>query len=72
MLTFRHGRNHGAASLQPLLSPLLVYAGIALGAIGARGPEHAMTVLQDELRSTLGQLGCASIRQLPEFLIRDD
>ncbi len=44
----------------------------ALGAIGARGPEHLIAVLQDELRATLGQLGCPSIRQLPEFLIRDE
>jgi len=44
----------------------------ALGALGARGPAHVMTVLQNELRSTMGQLGCPSIRQLPEFLIRDE
>jgi len=43
----------------------------ALGALGALGPAHAITVLQDELRSTMGQLGCPSIRQLPEFLIRE-
>jgi L-lactate dehydrogenase (cytochrome) len=44
----------------------------ALGALGARGPAHAMSVLRDELRSTMGQLGCPSIRQLPEFLIRGE
>lgn len=44
----------------------------ALGAIGARGPEHAMHVLQAELRSTLGQLGCPSLAQLPEFLIQTE
>jgi len=43
----------------------------ALGAIGADGAGHAMTVLQKELGSTLGQLGCPSIRRLPEFLIRE-
>jgi len=42
----------------------------ALGALGARGPLHAMTVLQAELRSTLGQLGCPAVRRLPEFLIQ--
>jgi len=42
----------------------------ALGALGARGPAHVINVLQGELRSTMGQLGCPSIRQLPEFLIR--
>ena len=44
----------------------------ALGALGARGPMHAMTILQAELRSTMGQLGCPSISQLPEFLIREE
>jgi L-lactate dehydrogenase (cytochrome) len=42
----------------------------ALGALGARGPMHALTILQAELRSTMGQLGCPTIRQLPEFLIQ--
>lgn len=41
----------------------------ALGAIGSAGPAHALEVLQAELRSTLGQLGCPSIERLPEFLI---
>ena len=40
----------------------------ALGAIGAAGAGHAMSVLQDELRATLGQLGCPEIKRLPEFL----
>jgi L-lactate dehydrogenase (cytochrome) len=44
----------------------------ALGALGARGPAHAIAVLQGELRSTMGQLGCASIQQLPDFLIREE
>jgi len=44
----------------------------ALGALGARGPAHAIAVLQDELRSTMGQLGCPSIHQLPDFLIREE
>jgi L-lactate dehydrogenase (cytochrome) len=44
----------------------------ALGAIGGGGGAHAMAVLQDELRSTLGQLGCPSTRRLPEFLIREE
>jgi isopentenyl diphosphate isomerase/L-lactate dehydrogenase-like FMN-dependent dehydrogenase len=43
----------------------------SLGAIGESGPTHAMSVLQDELRATLGQLGCPSIRRLPEFLVQD-
>ena len=44
----------------------------ALGAIGSGGGVHAMSVLQAELRSTLGQLGCSNIRRLPEFLIREE
>ena len=43
----------------------------ALGAIGSNGAAHAMSVLQAELRATLGQLGCPSIRQLPDFLIEE-
>lgn len=44
----------------------------ALGALGARGPEHAIKILQLELRSTLGQLGCPNIARLPEFLVRTE
>ncbi|MCP4472713.1 MAG: alpha-hydroxy-acid oxidizing protein [Gammaproteobacteria bacterium] len=44
----------------------------ALGAIGSGGGVHAMSVLQHELRSTLGQLGCGEIRRLPEFLLREE
>ncbi len=43
----------------------------ALGAIGNNGGEQAMRVLQAELRATLGQLGCASLRQLPDYLIKE-
>ena len=43
----------------------------ALGAIGSAGPAHAMNLLQAELRSTLGQLGCHSIGRLPDFIIPD-
>jgi len=43
----------------------------ALGAIGANGGAHAISILQAELASTLGQLGCPSIHQLPEFLIKE-
>jgi L-lactate dehydrogenase (cytochrome) len=44
----------------------------ALGAIGSGGGAHAISVLQDELRSTMGQLGCGDIGRLPEFLIREE
>ena len=42
----------------------------ALGALGAPGAAHAMTILQQELRATMGQLGCSEIKRLPEFLIK--
>ncbi len=44
----------------------------ALGAIGEAGAAHAMSVLRQELRATLGQLGCPDIAGLPEFLIKPD
>jgi L-lactate dehydrogenase (cytochrome) len=44
----------------------------ALGAIGNSGGVHAMSVLQQELRSTMGQLGCSDVSRLPEFLIREE
>ncbi|MCP4386890.1 MAG: alpha-hydroxy-acid oxidizing protein, partial [Gammaproteobacteria bacterium] len=44
----------------------------ALGAIGETGAAHAMSVLRQELRATLGQLGCPDIARLPEFLIKPD
>jgi L-lactate dehydrogenase (cytochrome) len=44
----------------------------ALGAIGADGPAHAIHVLQAELRSTLGQLGCPTLAQLPQFLVQEE
>ena len=42
----------------------------SLGALGARGPEHAIKILNLELRSTLGQLGCPEVARLEEFLIQ--
>jgi L-lactate dehydrogenase (cytochrome) len=44
----------------------------ALGAIGGGGGGHAISVLRDELRSTMGQLGCGDVGRLPEFLIRGE
>ena len=44
----------------------------AMGALGNGGGSHAISILQQELRSTLGQLGCADIRSLPGFLIREE
>lgn len=40
----------------------------AAAAVGARGPDHAMNILEAELLQILGQLGCESLDRLPEFL----
>ena len=40
----------------------------AVAAIGARGPDHAMQILEAELAHTLGQIGCQHLGALPEFL----
>lgn len=37
----------------------------SLGAIGERGPQHMIEVFKAELSSTLGQLGCQTIADLP-------
>ncbi len=39
-----------------------------LAAIGARGGEHVIHVLREELRCTLAQIGSATARDLPDFL----
>jgi isopentenyl diphosphate isomerase/L-lactate dehydrogenase-like FMN-dependent dehydrogenase len=40
----------------------------AIGAMGPKGGHHAIDVLYQELRSTMGQLGCPDIAHLPQFL----
>ncbi|MEZ4869700.1 MAG: alpha-hydroxy acid oxidase [Caldilineaceae bacterium] len=40
----------------------------ALGAMDRVGGEHVMNILKAELQSTLGQLGCASLAELPSTL----
>ncbi|PWJ86192.1 L-lactate dehydrogenase (cytochrome) [Pseudaminobacter salicylatoxidans] len=42
----------------------------AVAAIGARGGDHAFALLREELRCTLAQLGCRSVRDLPDFLTK--
>lgn len=40
----------------------------ALGAMGPKGADHVMFVLKSELQSTLGQIGCPRVSDLPKFL----
>ena len=40
----------------------------ALGAMNEQGGEHVMNILKAELQSTMGQLGCATLAELPSVL----
>lgn len=40
----------------------------AVAALDHKGGEHIMHVLKAELRATLGQLGCPTLKDLPKFL----
>ena len=42
----------------------------ALAAMDRQGGEHVMGVLKAELQSTMGQLGCATLDELPSCLLR--
>lgn len=42
----------------------------SLGALGETGPSHMIDLFRDDLSSTLGQLGCASIDQLRKVKVR--
>lgn len=44
----------------------------AMGAMGPKGADHVTTILKDELRSTMGQLGCPRVCDLPDFLDRQE
>lgn len=41
----------------------------AVAALNARGGDHAMDVLKAELQATMGQLGCATLAELPTCLV---
>jgi L-lactate dehydrogenase (cytochrome) len=41
----------------------------AVAALDSRGGDHAMNVLKAELQSTMGQLGCPALGELPTFLV---
>ena len=36
----------------------------SLGALGEDGPEHFIRLLVDDLRATMGQLGCSQVSEL--------
>ena len=40
----------------------------ALAAMGAPGADHVMTILKEEFRMSMGQVGCAAVKDLPNFL----
>ena len=40
----------------------------ALAALDRQGGEHVMNILKAELQSTMGQLGCATLDELPSFI----
>ena len=41
----------------------------AVGAAGYSGVEHAMTIIKEELRQTMTQIGCRTLYDLPKHLI---
>ena len=42
----------------------------SLGALGARGPEHLINLLIDDVCATLGQLGCRNVDELRSVAVR--
>lgn len=41
---------------------------LAVAALGARGGDHAIHILREELRCAMAQIGCAEVADLPGFL----
>ncbi|MDA9009304.1 alpha-hydroxy-acid oxidizing protein [Alphaproteobacteria bacterium] len=41
---------------------------MGMGTIGEKGADHVATILKEELRSTMAQIGCPEVKQLPNFL----
>ena len=42
----------------------------SLGALGPKGPAHLLRIYTDELRATLGQLGCPTVYDLRNVPVR--
>lgn len=41
---------------------------MSVGAMGARGPVHALRILRDETQGMLGQIGCPDLDELSKFM----
>ncbi|MEZ4621407.1 MAG: alpha-hydroxy-acid oxidizing protein [Caldilineaceae bacterium] len=44
----------------------------AVAALNRQGGDHVMKILKAELQAAMGQIGCPTLKQLPEFLVRND
>ncbi len=44
----------------------------AVGALDRQGGEHVMKILKAELEAAMGQIGCPTLKRLPEFLVQTD
>ena len=44
----------------------------AVAALDRKGGDHVMNVLKAELHSVMGQIGCSSLADLPDFLVQQD
>jgi (S)-mandelate dehydrogenase len=42
----------------------------SLGALGGKGPEHLIDILTEDVRATLGQLGCHTVSELHSLVVR--
>lgn len=42
----------------------------SLGALGAKGPGHLINVYTEDVRATLGQLGCKTVEELHDIVVR--
>ena len=44
----------------------------AVAALNRQGGDHVMKILKAELQAAMGQIGCPTLKQLPEFLVQND
>jgi len=43
-----------------------------IAALGDKGGDHVISVLREELRSTMAQIGCAELTDLPSFVWKEN
>jgi len=43
----------------------------AVGALDEQGGDHVMKILKEELLTTMGQLGCSTLKELPKSLFKN-